>query len=68
MLERLCEECGEPTGPTFYVVEDEFGDQEVCHDCYEQGRDEWLSARLISETEEELGALESRIRDAFPKE
>jgi hypothetical protein len=68
VLQRLCENCGKPTGTEFYIVEDELGEQSVCHDCYELGKDTWLSARLHQEPEEELEALRDRIRSEFPEE
>lgn len=74
-LERLCEECGEPTGATFYIVEipldlfsDETKTEAVCHDCYEEGKDDWLSAELHAETEAALQRMQERIKAAFPQE
>lgn len=75
MLERLCEECGDPTGPTFYIVEIPFGllsdettTQAVCADCYEEGEDQWLSVEPSAETEGDLKRIEERIQAAFPPE
>jgi ribosome-binding protein aMBF1 (putative translation factor) len=66
--ERLCEDCGKPTGTEFYIVEDELGVLSVCHDCYELGKGFWLKARPHQETEGELEELRERTRSEFPEE
>jgi hypothetical protein len=57
-----------PDEALIYVNSEETTTQAVCADCYEEGKDQWLSAEPGAETEEDLKRIEERIQAAFPPE
>ena len=66
-MHRLCEDCGEPTGFTFYVVKyapapvfapELQSEKAVCFDCVSN----YIDAREVTETQEQLDKLEGQIK------